>query len=84
MKLDFLMDNAEQAQMWRFVAQAVAIRDNMVAQQNSSNILQGVKMTSLYTQTHRSVTYANDVVSPTPTTFMSYFCVGAAVHRNIW
>ena len=31
MKLDFLMDNAEQAQMWRFVAQAVAIRDNMVA-----------------------------------------------------
>jgi len=63
MKLDFLMDNAEQAQMWRFVAQAVAIRDNMVAQQNSSNILQGVKMTSLYTQTHRSVTYANDAVS---------------------
>ena len=63
MKLDFLMDNAEQAQMWRFVAQAVAIRDNMVAQQNSSNILQEVKMTSLYTQTHRSVTYANDDVS---------------------
>ena len=63
MKLDFLMDNAEQDQMWRFVAQAVAIRDNMVAQQNSSNILQGVKMTSLYTQTHRSVTYANDAVS---------------------
>ena len=31
MKLDFLMDNAEQAQMWRFVAQAVAIRDNMVS-----------------------------------------------------
>lgn len=28
MKLDFLTDNAEQAQMWRFVAQAVAIRDN--------------------------------------------------------
>ena len=63
MKLDFLMDNTGQDQMWRFVAQAVAIRDNIVIQQGSSNFLQEVQMTSLYTQTHRSVTYASDVVA---------------------